>query len=60
VKSDFELSEIRKREIRHALEGEFGSVDMVDEPEEWKDIPQFNHNSYDEDDEEYLDFDDGN
>ena len=37
VKSDFELSELRKREIRYALEKEFGRIRFIDEPEEWKD-----------------------
>jgi len=57
VKSDFELSEIRKRDIRKALEGEFGYIELVDEPEGWKDIPEFKHDSYDPEEEEYLDFD---
>ncbi|MCG8328190.1 MAG: AsmA family protein [Chitinophagales bacterium] len=52
VKSDFELSEIRKRDIRKALQQEFGAIDLVDEPVEWRD----DYSSSPEE-EEYLDFD---
>jgi hypothetical protein len=52
VKSDFELSEIRKREIRTALENEFGNIQLIDEPKEWEDV--FDSSSPGE--EEYLDF----
>lgn len=42
VKSDFEISELRKREIQQALEKEFRTViELVDEPEDWRDIPEF-------------------
>ncbi|MCB9298914.1 MAG: AsmA family protein [Lewinellaceae bacterium] len=53
VKSDFEQSEIRKREIQRGLEQAFGIVQLLDEPEDWKDIPEYNHGK----EEEYLDFD---
>ena len=53
VKSDFEQSEIRKREIQRGLEQAFGVVQLLEEPEEWKDIPEYNHGE----EEEYLDFD---
>lgn len=59
VKSDFELSEVRKRDIRRALEQEFGIVELIEEPESWKDIPEFNHDTYDPEAEEYLDFEVG-
>ncbi len=57
VKSDFEQSEIRKRDIQRALEEQFGYVELVEEPEEWKDIPEYRHDNYDPDKEEYLEFD---
>ncbi len=53
VKSDFEQSEIRRREIQRALEQAFGIVQLLEEPEEWKDIPEYDHGG----EEEYLDFD---
>lgn len=53
VKSDFEQSEIRRREIQRALEQTFGIVQLLEEPEEWKDIPEYDHGK----EEEYLDFD---
>ncbi len=59
VKSDFELSEVRKRDIRRALEQEFGIVELIEEPESWEDIPEFDHDTYDADQEEYLDFEVG-
>ncbi|MCB9348394.1 MAG: AsmA family protein [Lewinellaceae bacterium] len=52
VKSDFEQSEIRKREIQRGLEQAFGAVQLLDEPEEWKDNSEYNPGQ-----EEYLDFD---
>lgn len=42
VKSDFEISELRKRDIQQALEKEFRTViELVDEPEDWRDIPEY-------------------
>lgn len=39
VKSDFERSEIRRREIQRALENEFGPLQQrVEEPKEWQDM----------------------
>ena len=38
VKSDFESSEIRKREVRYALAQEFGDAKLIDEPKEWEDM----------------------
>lgn len=55
IKSDFELSEIRKREIRRALEEEFGYVQMIDEPDDWRDIPDSGSSG----EEEYLDLEGG-
>lgn len=55
VKSDFEQSEIRKREIQRGLEQAFGSVQLIEEPEEWKDVPDDGRGG----EEEYLDFEVG-
>ncbi|MEZ5041248.1 MAG: AsmA family protein [Saprospiraceae bacterium] len=42
VKSDFEISEIRRRDIQEALEKEFKTViELVDEPIDWRDIPEY-------------------
>lgn len=57
VKSDFELSEHRKREVKEALEKEFGPIYLVQEPEDWRDIPEYDNN-YEEDETEYLDWGD--
>ncbi|NBC08559.1 MAG: AsmA family protein [Bacteroidetes bacterium] len=59
VQSEFELSEVRKRDIQRALEAEFGLVELIEEPEAWKDIPEYDHDTYDPEEEEYLDFDVG-
>ena len=41
VTSDFEQSERRKRDIQAALEKEFHTIiKMVDEPQDWRDIPE--------------------
>ncbi|MEN0005031.1 MAG: AsmA family protein [Bacteroidota bacterium] len=55
VKSDFELSEIRRREIREALEKEFGYIQLVEEPADWRDIPEYDAEG-DPDDVEYIDW----
>lgn len=55
VKSDFELSEHRKREVKDALEKEFGPIYLVQEPEDWRDIPEYDSGNDDEDT-EYLDW----
>ena len=52
VKSDFELSQLRKREIQLALEREFGFVQLIQEPIEWSDIPE--SDNFDPDDPEFL------
>jgi len=42
VKSDFEISEMRRRDIQAALEKEFRTViELVDEPVDWRDIPEY-------------------
>lgn len=55
VKSDFELSEVRKRDIRLALERAFGSVELIEEPTEWEDQPSASGGGQ----EEFLDFEIG-
>jgi hypothetical protein len=57
VTSDFQLSEFRKREIQEALEKEFGYIQLVEEPVDWRDIPEYDENA-DPDDVEYIDWDD--
>ena len=54
VKQEFAQSEYMKSEIKRALIDAFGSIDLLDEPDEWADIPEYG--DYDEDEEEeYLD-----
>ena len=53
VKSDFELSEFRKREIQRALEAEFGPIQLIEEPADWQDVDGNNAPG----EEQYLDFD---
>lgn len=50
VKADFERSRQRKESIQIALRNAFGSMDLVDEPEEWLDIDS------PEEETDYLDF----
>ncbi|KAA3635358.1 MAG: hypothetical protein DWQ02_10020 [Bacteroidetes bacterium] len=38
VKEDFRLSELHKRDIQHELEKEFGLIDMVEAPLDWKEM----------------------
>ena len=59
VKEDFELSSIRKRELWLALEKEFGHVALVEEPVEWRDIPEYDNNPETGEEEEFLDFEEG-
>jgi len=57
VKSEFERSEQRKRQILRALRSNFEAMDLIDEPEAWKDIdaPASAGDTADEDP-EFLDF----
>ena len=41
VKSDFELSELRRRDIQSDLEKEFRTIIEFNEPEDWRDIPEY-------------------
>lgn len=40
VKEDFEQSEQRKRHIQAELERAFGRIELIREPEEWKDVDE--------------------
>ncbi len=40
VKEDFRLSELHKRDIQQELEKEFGLIDLVEAPLEWRDLGQ--------------------
>lgn len=53
IKNEFELSDIRRREIQTALEKEFGIIELVREPEDWRDIPEFDNDGGEE---EYLEW----
>ena len=55
VKQDFEQSSIRKRNIQLALEEKFGLIDLVDEPEDWRDIPEYTGEENSEE-EEFMDW----
>ncbi|MCI5082348.1 MAG: AsmA family protein [Saprospiraceae bacterium] len=57
VKSDFELSDFRRKKIQEELEKEFGYIALVEEPKEWKEIPEYDGDA-DPDKAEYLDWDD--
>ena len=59
VQDDFKHSDFRKREVQRALEKEFGIVELIQEPESWKDIPEYDHGVYESGEEEYLDFEVG-
>lgn len=56
IKTEFKNSEKRKKAIQEALEREFGIVELILEPEEWRDIPEYDNS--DPDDVEYLDWGD--
>lgn len=56
VKSDFRRSEHRKQEVKDALEKEFGPIYLVQEPEDWRDIPEYE--GAEDEETEYLDWDD--
>jgi hypothetical protein len=55
VKDQFERSELRRRRIQAELEQLFGPIDLVQEPLEWRDIPEFEEDPNDTSD-EFLDF----
>ncbi len=56
VKSEFERSEQRKRQIAAALRSHFGQMTLIDEPEEWKDIDAPVVREEAEEEPEFLDF----
>ncbi|MCB0627368.1 MAG: hypothetical protein KDC43_26485, partial [Saprospiraceae bacterium] len=41
VKQDFRRSEYRRLEIKSALTQAFGQVELIQEPPEWADIPEY-------------------
>ena len=55
VKMDFRESELQRQRIKAELEGIFGPIDLVREPLEWRDIPEYQEDPTD-DSEEFLDF----
>lgn len=55
IKDEFELSDIRRQEIQTALEKEFGIIELVREPEDWRDIPEFDYGK-DQGEDEYLEW----
>ncbi|MCB0642806.1 MAG: AsmA family protein [Phaeodactylibacter sp.] len=54
VKREFAQSEYVKTEIKRALIEAFGAIDLIEEPDDWADIPEYGDPS-EEDDVEYLD-----
>ncbi len=55
VRNDFQESEQRKRDIHFELERRFGTIiELVDEPVDWRDIPEFEEDP-DSDEPEFLD-----
>ncbi len=59
VKSDFELSELRKRQVRQALEEAFRQpIELIEEPLPWRDIPEYEEDP-NSDEPEFLDFEIG-
>jgi len=56
VKSDFELSDKRRRDVQYELEQIFGPIEVALEPTEWEDIPEYDEGDTGED--EYIDWED--
>ena len=57
IKKEFDISSMRKRDLRVALEEEFGQIKLVEEPTAWRDIPEYEDEvTADPDNEEFLDF----
>ncbi len=56
IKQDFERSSRKKREIQLALEEKFGIVELVEEPIEWRDIPEYDEGETTDEDEEFIDW----
>ncbi len=59
VLEDFERSSRQRRSIRLALEDRFGYVKMVDEPIEWRDIPEYQEDPTDQG-EEFIEWEGDN
>lgn len=54
VKTDFARSEYVKAEIKRAIISAFGSLDLLEEPDDWADIPEYGE-PQDPEEVEYLD-----
>ena len=59
VREDFDRSSRRKREIQLALEEAFGIVELVEEPIEWRDIPEYDNSPEAGGEEEFIDWEEG-
>ncbi|PHN01733.1 AsmA family protein [Flavilitoribacter nigricans] len=60
VKSDFDQSEKRKRAIQRELEVAFNTViEMVDEPTDWRDIPEYGGDDTADEEPIFLDWEEG-
>lgn len=60
VKADFEQSERRKRAIQRELEVAFNTViEMVDEPQDWRDIPEYGDEEDLDEEPIFLDWEEG-
>lgn len=55
VQTDFRESELQRQRIKAELERIFGPIDLVQEPLEWRDIPEYQEDPEDDSD-EFLDF----
>jgi hypothetical protein len=56
VKKAFDRSAYRKTEIKNALSKAFGDIQLIEEPEDWSDIPEYGNGAEleDEEDAEFL------
>ena len=60
VKADFDQSEKRKRAIQRELETAFNTViEMVDEPTDWRDIPEYGGDDAADEEPIFLDWEEG-
>lgn len=60
VKTDFDQSEKRKRAIQRELETAFNTViEMVDEPLDWRDIPEYGGDDAEDEEPIFLDWEEG-
>jgi hypothetical protein len=60
VKADFDRSEQRKRAIQRELETAFNTViEMVEEPTDWRDIPEYGGDEAADEEPIFLDWEEG-